>query len=172
MAGAQRPADIMLLDSGKKHPAACTRPSRMTIAPSCRGSFEEDIADQLGGRTGIHQRTGRYNIPQTGTALYDDQRTGAFLGKYGAAITDGINAAHHIAVILKAVSADAVHCLSDLCQREAGTPQLFQYLSQLRLEDDKQCENAVGDQIRMMALTARSWNAWDSTYTRIIPSTP
>ena len=101
------------------------------------GVFEEDIADQLGGRTGIHQRTGRYNIPQTGTALYDDQRTGAFLGKYGTAITDGIDAAHHIAVILKTVSADAVHCLSKLCQREAGTPQLFQYLSQLRLKNDQ-----------------------------------
>lgn len=70
-------------------------------------------------------------------AILSKERTGAFLGKYGTAITDGINAAHHIAVILKAVSADAVHCLSDLCQRKAGTPQLFQYLSQLRLKNDQ-----------------------------------
>ena len=138
MAGAQRPADIIVIGQRQKAPR-CVYPSIPDdhSAIMQRGVFEEDIADQLGGRTGIHQRTGRYNIPQTGTALYDDQRTGAFLGKYGTAITDGIDAAHHIAVILKTVSADAVHCLSKLCQREAGTPQLFQYLSQLRLKNDQ-----------------------------------
>ena len=58
---------------------------------------EKDIFDQFRRWVGIYQRAGGNDIPQTGAALNDDQRTDTLLGKHGAAVANGVDAAHHIA---------------------------------------------------------------------------